>query len=257
MKKSPAFILLFCFCGTILCGQTKSGNLFIDTTGNIEYNGKIENIGFSDENGLSAADSMIRIDTISGAAFEKFKKKYSPKIDRDSTRAAWTDTSFTVKFKNISTAFPANRICECTSFSYIGFLKPLNLFLINSVDMKNELAYMLMIDSNTGKSYESFTPYDEGTAAVCISSGNTYLLTYANTTYEHNQCVLDLLRINPQNGYYRLQDVMQININNLNINDLVWINENSFALSVREEVLSEDLSKVLARKYCLKIIIQK
>lgn len=240
--------------------KNKAGNYFLDTATITNYEWKSVNIGFPEETefyGETLSDSILRIDTISREVFETYSKKYHSKINADSSVITKTDSSFTLKNAYFEKTFPAFRICECTASTYGGIIAPLNLYIVSSVDMHNEIAYMVLYDYKTGKPFEVPTNCDPGPQAVLISPQNNLLLTYSSSYYEHDNCAVYLMRVNRNktNHTFRLENDFVINFDRLNIEELVWINESSFAMSVTEQINPDDYENKI--RYYLQVTVSK
>ena len=262
MKPQRLFISLLLVLTTTICAaqKYKPGKYFLDTATATNYEWKSVNIGFPEETQFyeeAISDSVLQIDTISKELFESYSKKYNPKINPDTSVITKTDSSFTLKNPYFEKTFPAFRICECSASSYYGIIAPLNLYIIGTTDMQNELAIMNLYDYKTGKAFEVPTNCDPGPQAVLISPQNNFLLTYSSSYYEHDNCAVYLMRINRNktNNSFRLENDFVINFDRLNIEQLVWINETSFAMLVTEQLNPDDYENKTS--YYLKVSFSK
>ncbi len=79
---------------------------------------------------------------------------------------------------------------------YLGFIAPLNVFVVNTVDMRHEIAYTELIDYRTGKSFDVPSCADEGPQDILLSPQQKTLLTYSSTDFEAGECCIHLLKIN-------------------------------------------------------------
>lgn len=238
--------------------QCKPGNLYIDTSAAQSYDWPTINFGFppaqEEETGAIAAYTAIRIDTIPAVAFQKYQKNHQPKICRDTSMITRTDTSFTIRTAGFTQTFPSNIVCECTSSDYIGLIPQLNLLMVSSTDMANEIADLQLLDRRTGKPFWVPSSTDQGPQGILLSPKNTILLTYCSSYYEQDNCSIYLMKVNtnPKKKSFTLDNYLVINFNRLNIESLVWIDEKSFAMSVTEQLSPEDNDAQKIR-YCLKI----
>lgn len=245
-----------------VCAQKRPPKLFIDTSSEFFYNWKSINISFTEEEipgETILPDSLIRIDTISKKEFLKYKKAYSSKILMDTSVIYRTDTSFILKKENFSDTFQAFRICECTAASYLGLIEPLNLYMVNLVDMHNEIAFTILLDSRTGKSFDVPTCSDPGPEGVLISPKEGYLLTFSNSFYNRDNCCIYLIKIdkNVAEHSYKLSSYLEVNLNRLNIKEMAWVNDRSFVLSVNDQVNPEDYNERHKLSYWLKISLNE
>jgi hypothetical protein len=260
---------LFVFLNVLFiafCSRAETGGLFIDTTSALGYGYKTINIGYSesnqpttDESSSVFPDTLIRIDTITENQFRQFAQNYSSQINTDTSFIASTDSSFTLRGKDFSRTFDAYRICECIASTYLGLLSPLNLFIIKTTDMQNETSSSFLIDRKTGKTYVVPGCSDPGMVAVLISPKQKYLLTYDNSYYEYDNCciyILDVKAGSKKNNYV-LESYMNINLDRLNITQLVWLTDASFALSVTDQIDPANHEESGKEKYFLRVTLPK
>lgn len=219
--------------------QTTYGQISIDTTSYMIYD-SLSQTSTDWSHFLAAFDSIqpttLTFDTITMNDFAIYRKKYHSKIDTDSSKLVWTDTSFTIKTENWKTAFNTNVTYYFPYNYYLGFLEPLNLFIVSNIDGHNELGTLLLIDKKTGKEFYFSSGYDYPCEAIFISPKNNYLLSYANNWSEHNQCMISILKIVRTKNHYQLKGFSVFNSDQWTINEIAWINDNSFALSVKEKI---------------------
>ena len=269
MTKAPVYIL---FCSVLLVlgfagcqsetikdetGPVFSG-AFIDTTSQPIFDSAGSfTVDVSRYLGNELGNDSIKnlaYDTISKEEFEKYKKTYSDKIDRDSLRVGHGDTTFTITGEKKKSVFLTNITEMHTSDSYVGYLKPLNLYLVESIDGHNETGSLILIDAKSTKAYYWESLFDEPLDYVSISPGNQYLLAYANSDYEHANSYISVLKINSKKkDVYSLETVLALNLDPLTIKDLVWENDKSIVLSVVESILSEEGLETSQKTYYLKI----
>lgn len=251
-------IKLFLFFLLFLFSIGVSGQISIDTTSNMMYDsttnsstdwsayiGAFENV----------TPTEFAFDTISEKEFLKYRMKYRSKIKTDSTKLAWTDTSFTIATENWKTVFNTKITDDFPYNYYFGFLEPLNLFLVSNIDGKNELGILLLIDKITGKNYFLSSGFDYPNEALCISKENNYLLTYANNWAETNQCSLAIYKIEKNNIHFKLKFFNGSTLDSFTINELAWIDDTHFALSVKVKTDLNDYEKESGTNYFLKTSI--
>jgi hypothetical protein len=238
-------LIISCFVlsQSAFCQPGKASNYYIDTSSAIDY--EMPQIDFGDVDDVeekTISTLSIQIDTLKEAEFNQFLKSYIPKLEMDSSIISQTDSSITIKNANIEQTFSANRICECKASNYWGTFKTLNLYVLGTVDMHNEIAYANLIDSKTGKHYELPTCSDPGPNNVLLSPMENHLLTFSNSYYEHDNCCIYILKVdrNAAKQSYKLKNVVCLNFDKLNVLDLVWVNEKSFVMSVSHQILLEN-----------------
>jgi|GEM_PF-5950481 len=262
MKPTKSILALCCiFCCFAVNGQTKEKrDYFLDTSSVPIYDWKTINIGFPASEGTEQIpfDPLLRIDTISTQEFLKLSKKYGSSIVMDTTLITRTDTSFTIQVEESQITFASNVICECTSSDYAGLIVPLNLFFVYSVDMHNEIAYANLVDKRTGKFFGVPSDFDQGPQDILLSPQEGFLLTYSSSYYEHDNSGIYIMSIDrdQEKKKFALNNYLNINFDRLNIEDLAWISENAFVMSVTEQLNPED-NDAQKIKYCLKITLKK
>lgn len=239
-------------------GKTESS--FIDTTSDFSFEWKSVNIGFPEED-ISEDDipydSIIRMYTISDSDFGKYAKRYSSKILMDTSMITRTDTSFTIQEGHFKRTFPAFRIWEGLASTYEGLIAPLNLYIVNTVDMQNETAGSVLIDRQTGKMFPVPFCSDAGPRQILLSPNNSFLLSYDNSYFENDNCCVFLQRVNRSKAGagYSLNNYLNLNFDRLNILKLVWVNENCFAMKVSEQMNPNDSEEGNKIGYYLKITL--
>jgi hypothetical protein len=265
MTNRKSYLLAICILILNHAGYSQlshSGKFFIDTNRSFGYEWEAISINYPDDNddNETIPDTLVQIDTISKNDFAKYSKKYKSKILSDTSVISRTDSSFTLKNKNFSKTYAAYRDCECSASSYQGILLPLNLYIVATTDMKNEIAYMRVIDYQTGKSFEVPGCSDPGPQKILISPKDDFLLTYDNSYYEHDNCCIFILKVNRNKSEqnYTLSHYLNLNFDGLNITEIVWINEYSFAMCVTEQQNPEDFDNSEKLHYCLNVsLLQK
>ena len=182
-------------------------------------------------------ETVLEIDTISPEQFEQFVNRYSSLTDTSTDLLLRNDSSFTLKNRNFSLTLPAYRICECQASQYLGFIKPLNLYVIETVDMANELAYMTLVDYRTGHGLGVPSNTDAGPSAFLISPKMRRVLSYESDYYHpwrSNVYVMDIER-KYLSMRYRFHPFLKISLAGINISKLIWVKEHTVALAIMRE----------------------
>lgn len=210
-----------------------------------------------DEDGEAASQlSNFNIDTITESDFLKYKGKYKSKLNKDSALVEWTDTSFIITTEHSKKAFNTLITDDHPFNYYLGFLKPLNLFVTWHIDGHNEIGSMMLLDKVSGKSFELSSPFDNPNETVLLSPKENYLISFANTWYETDHCFISVIQINKSKKHFKPLFKYGLYIDKVNIEDLIWINENSFAIAVAEAI--DDAAENENKKRCyLKASIKK
>jgi hypothetical protein len=205
-----------------------------------------------DEEALSEDNppvSKIKIDTITEKEFVKYKNRYQSKINYDSSLVVWTDTSFTIKCDSSVHTFNTRVTDDFPYCYYKGLLQPLNLYIVWSIDGRNEIGSLLLIDKKTGKVFVFDSGFDEPLTTLFISPGNKYLMSFANTWYESDHCYIPILKINPAKNKFTLNYFYSFCIDKVNIDDMIWVSDNSFALLVTEKENQKNADSIKHKNY--------
>lgn len=180
----------------------------------------------------------LRFDTISEADFGKFDKRYKSRIDTSDRRITRTEESFTIKTGGGEKWFSADSKHHSSFYvNYFGYFEQLDLYVIQTIDLHNEIGDLRVVDGKTGKQYYILSPFDYPFETLLLSPGTKYLLTFANNYYERNESALSLLKINKKEQHYTLRTYNVSAMGHYQIEKAVWINDSSFALKVKENIL--------------------
>jgi hypothetical protein len=243
MKKHFLLFSLLLLSATV-CAQR--GTMHIDTTGNWHYD-SISKTSFDMSaclGNFEMADTIpeLRFDTIDQKEFVAWALKYKTKTDTSGSRIRRTDKDITIiTGKGREHWFAADAGNEMLTYTnYLGFLEPLNLHIIQSIDTHNEIGDLVAIDDLTGKRYYIASPFDYPFERLLISPGNKWLLTFSNNEYENNQSSFSLLKINPGKNGYRLKTYNRQQICPFNIEDAVWMNDHVILMKVKETPVGEN-----------------
>ena len=133
------FLLLFLFVSI-----TSYGQISIDTTSVFIHDSITKSsTDWSVYLGGNDSSATLLFDTITKTDFQKYKKRYRTKIDTDSLKLNWTDTSFTIKTEHDKITCNTRITDDFPFHDYQGFLVPLNLFVVSFTDGRNEYGALL------------------------------------------------------------------------------------------------------------------
>ncbi|HEX6432094.1 MAG TPA: hypothetical protein VF008_30595 [Niastella sp.] len=260
LKRQTMNVRLLFTIGTVVffshTTTAQSSNFFIDTLVNNNY--KYVSIGYPEDRRNQSEvspDSVLNIVKISKSAFVALSKNYSPTITYDTSAIIRTKRSFTIKNGHFKQTFTTDQESE---FTYAGIIAPLNLYVVHTAYLQQEIASAEFIDYRTGKSYEIPSCANEGTQDILISPQHGTLLTYSNSDFLEGSCCINLLKIkkNPKKQRYTMKTTCVINFDRMNIQKLVWVNEKCFAMEVTErEHVEYDNDHITGKKkkYFLKV----
>jgi hypothetical protein len=119
------------------------------------------------------------------------------------------------------------------------------------------LGTLLLIDKLTGKNYYLSSGFDYPNEALYISKDNNYLLTYANNWTETNQCSLGIYKIEKNKNLFKLKSFAGATLDLFTINELAWIDDTHFVLSVKVKSDANDYEKESGTNYFLKTSIAR
>lgn len=239
----------------LLISSTSYGQISIDTTSRYifdpETNTKTDwsmYLGAMD----SIPPSALEFDTISRSEFEGYKKMYRSKINIDTSKVLWTDTSFVISEKNWSRNYNIAVTEEEPFNNYMGYLEPLSLYLVTSIDGRNETAMFSLVDQKTGKEFYLNSGFDYPCVIALISPKNNFLLSWSNNEYEYNESMLVVLKVEKQRKKFQLKGFVDFSTNQWRVQDVVWINENSIALHVDQTEVEDGVKTGKHTEYFFK-----
>lgn len=189
----------------------------------------------------------IDVKSISRKEFLSYKVNYIHKMGPVTSKVERTDTSFTIQTDSFRIPFKSNKSSYSHFDYYLGYVEPLHLHAISSIDGHNEIGWLLLVDGNTGKTYEFQSPFDGPMDTPFVSPKRSYLLAYSNNLYK-DDCFISILEIETKNSTYIFKDFYGLRMANAAIGELAWIDETSFAMCI-SDLASQETS---ARK-CLKL----
>lgn len=201
-------------------------------------------------------DLKLLFDTIPPDDFKKYKKLYNSKISLDSSKITLTDSLLLLKTEIKTLAFQAKK--DYSQYAYYkGFLKSLNLLLIQDIDGENATGSLLLVDNKTGKIFSIDCPFDYPLETPMISPKNDYLFFYSNNLQEDNQSFISILKIRSIGDSYNLKVIADIEIDQWIIKDIIWMNETTFAIKTISHHGAENIKeKVIYLKASLKMLDQ-
>lgn len=183
---------------------------------------------------VNPEEKLILIcDTISSTEFEKMRSVFKSKMIRDTSLVRWTDTSFIISTGNTEISFRANRKDDSIFEYYLGYLSPLQLFAVSSIDSRQEIGYLKLVDKVSGTYFYMESPSDYPMDSLEISSKNKFLSAYVNDLY-NDRVFVSLFKISQNEGKYSFMDAGGIYFLQSRMLDLVWLNENEFSVYLYE-----------------------
>jgi hypothetical protein len=200
----------------------------------------------------SISPSTLEFDTISQGEFEGYKKLYHSKINTDTSKVLWTDTSFLISGKNWNRDY--NIVAtEAEPFNnYMGYIEPLGLYMVTNIDGRNETAMFYLVDQKTGKEFFLSSGFDYPCVTALLSPKNNFLLSWSNNEYEYNESMLVVLKVVKHRKKFQLRGFVDFSTNQWRVQDVVWVNENSIALHVDQTEVEDGVKTGKHTEYFLK-----
>jgi hypothetical protein len=189
-------------------------------------------------NCYAPAGSAFVINEISSADFIAHSAKYRPKLVIDSSRIELKDTVFIIKAGGTKLALNTEYNTDYANrrnFSwheYRGFIPALDLYVIEKWWAGEfTTGRSLLIHRSTGTWYELTSFADGANVPPIVSPGNRYMISYSNDLFEpEGACKLSLIRIARKGKRISYEGLMEYEDNGYSIEDLVWVNDTSFAI---------------------------
>lgn len=240
MKNIFSFIFIFFLIDSF---SQKESTLILDTTcipsnvnsiGNRNIHESLNRILNPHENELPEVDTFklfFQADTISLVEYEKMKLKFLSKLNQERNLIRWTDTSFVVKTNKSEVNCRADKRDYSEFEYYIGYLKELQLYFISDVVARVEVGTLKVIDKVSGKIFYLQSPSDYPLETIEVSPGINLFSSYVNDYYS-NESFVSLFEISKNGKMYSLKDYSGFFILNSRIKELIWLNENEFALKL-------------------------
>ena len=179
---------------------------------------------------------------IDSTEYKNLKNNYINKIQNDSTRIILKDTLFTIKTEKGNRTFNIdhNGNSQKRGFSwteYKGYVPDLKSYVLNGWSVSEfTFGESYIIDSVTNKEFRFQSLFDGPNEIPVISPKNSYLISFANSIYEpEGACRLSLIKISQVKNQLDFNGYIYFETNNWSIDEIVWINENSFALKVNSK----------------------
>lgn len=128
-------------------------------------------------------------------------------------------------------------------YEYMGYDRALKMYILTEYSVSENLGFgnLMLIDSLTNTRYELISVGDGNVEIPTSSPHNRFLVYYYNYEYEQKNSFIGLLKINNrQNPRTFLLEHASYESTDWGIEDLVWIDDNSFAIKGYEEVYENE-----------------
>lgn len=128
-------------------------------------------------------------------------------------------------------------------YEYVGYDAALKMYVITQNSVSENLGFgnLMLIDSLTNSQYEVVSVGDGAVETPMPSPHNRFLIYYYNYEYENKNGFIGLLKIdNRQNPNVFLVEHASYESEDWGIEDLIWIDDNSFAVKGYEEVYENE-----------------
>jgi len=209
---------------------------------------------------IDSTDTLtLRFDTITQKSFEQYKKNYRLKFKVDTTNITQNDSCLTIQTQDSIFAFHflkydfGNGSTDGTYYYYMGLLAPVGLYVVMMIDTHNEIGDVLLVDDKTSKRYQLASEFDDPCEVLLVSPKNKYMISFANNYYEDNQCFFTIIGVSKNKGAFSYKAVKVYDSNEWRIKDVVWINENSFAMEIITTTRDENSNNPIETVSYLKV----
>ena len=128
-------------------------------------------------------------------------------------------------------------------YEYVGYDSALKMYIITDNSVSENLGFgtLMLIDSLTDTHYEVLSIGDDKVTIPIPSSHNRFLVYHYNAMYEYKNCSIRILKVNSrQNPRTFLVEHASYESEDWAIEDLIWIDDNSFAVKGYEEVYENE-----------------
>ena len=195
-------------------------------------------------------DYDFNFEDIGSAEFNNLKNNYLNKVENDSTRIILIDTLFTIKTAQGNRTFNIdyNQNSGNRGFSwteYKGYVSDLKSYILDGWAVSEfTFGESYLIDSLTNKEFRFQSLFDGPNEIPVISPKSSFLISYANSVYDpEGACRLSLIKIDQTKNQLDLNGYLYFESNKWSIDEIVWINENSFALKVNSRNYNQEIRK--------------
>jgi len=188
---------------------------------------------------LDIDTSVLNIDfkSISKFEFESYREKYGQKIDTITKFTSHNQSAFSI---NVSDTIIKFQNSLGRNHHYGGFYPKLNCHLIKVSG--NGICEIFLIDQKTGNGLILPVFFDDNCNPPKISNDNSLLMTYGTCQdgsgclkfYEHFSTI-SIFQIKNTNSITELEKYRFIEIKDLTIQDIFWIENNSVVIKAFNE----------------------
>lgn len=191
---------------------------------------------------------ILEFENISKSKFITYKNNYHTKLDTNSTKITYDDSTFTIKTSKSKRKYPNrlntnNYTTKGYSVEYKGFNNYLKLYILESISVGGDFSfgYSFFIDSLTNKLYSLIGHSDYSFEPSVFSPNNEYMVTYVYDLLSPHECFLGVIKISKDNGVFTYKEFASAQTEL--IEELVWINDNSFAIKINYQTYNENSKK--------------
>jgi len=253
IRELPVRRFLFTFIFSITCIANGHAQATIDTSSHFIVDSVTGTstdwsvyIGWSDTIGGSG---VLKMDPIDDQEYLRCKRIHPNPLRTDSSLVSFTDSSFTIHTANKSLTY-TTLIQDNTPWAeYNGWMDALQLHIVTSIDGKNEIGTLQLIDDGSGKVFYLESGWDGPCSPPLLSPDGKTLVTYANSNYETDQSLVMLHHIRRRGKHYRIELIHAETLPGRLIEDVVWMDNDYFAMACSEVRDPDDSDRILLVKY--------
>lgn len=206
---------------------------------------KIITLGYQDKYDKLPKLKFVKI---SANDFLKFKSRFQNNLNRDPYKLDIENTTFTIQTAKSKLKY--NRQFNDSNYihrvgylrtNYIGYNDVLKLYVLENWVNTGEftLGDSFFIDSISNIKYELVSHSDSPFEPIVISPNNHFIITYVSDIIDDDRSFIGVIKVNENNTSNKYEEYTSVELKGMLIDDLVWINDNSFAIKINQRTYND------------------
>jgi len=186
----------------------------------------------------------LTFENINLSEFLNYKKNYRSKLNTDTSKVVSSDTAFTIRTSKSKFSFPKPPPTSSVKTKnyyvyYKGFNDHLKIYVLESYSVGSEFTFgfSFFIDSISNVKYELIEHSDYSFQPPVFSPDNRFMITYVYDLLSPNECFLGVIKITADKDSFSYKEFASATTEL--IEELVWINNSSFAMKVNHQTYNE------------------
>jgi len=186
----------------------------------------------------------LTFENIKLAEYLNYRQNYSPQLNMDSSKVVASDTAFTIRTAKALLSFPRpspiNSVRTNSDYVYYkGFNDHLKIYFLEHyfVGAEFTFGYSFFIDSVSVVKYDLIEHADFTFQPPVFSPDNRFMITYVYDYFSPNECFLGVIKITSEGNSFSYKEFASAST--VLIEELVWINNSSFAIKVKAQTYNE------------------